>query len=113
MQSDSKNKSDMEKIKVDVGNGLYMDKNKFYATACRGRFTVVEFDFWGDRWFFNTNGILGFHGGFATGVRVAGEEFPLEVFKTICQASCLLHLQLAEFPEIELTAKAKKLLKIK
>ena len=103
----------MEKLKVDVRNGLYGDKNRYYAVACRGRFTVVEFDLWGDRWFFNTNGILGFHGGFATGVTVRGQEFPLDVFKTICQASCLLHLQLSEFPEIELTAHAKKLLKIK
>jgi hypothetical protein len=50
--------------------------------------------------------------GFATGVSAAGQEFPLDVFKTICQASCLLHLQLSEFPEIELTARAKKLLHI-
>ena len=103
----------MEKIKIDVKNGLYSSKNRYYATACRGRFTVVEFDFWGDHWFFNTNEILGFHGGFATGVSAAGQEFPLDVFKTICQASCLLHLQLSEFPEIELTARAKKLLHIK
>jgi len=101
----------MEKIKIDVQNGLACDKNRYCATACRGRFTVVNFDFWGD-WFFNTNEILGFHGGFATGVSVAGPEFPLDVFKTICQASCLLHLQLSEFPEIELTARAKKLLHI-
>lgn len=102
----------MEKIKIDVKNGLYSSKNRYYATACRGRFTVVEFDFCGDHWFFNTNGILGFHGGFATGVSAAGQEFPLDVFKTICQASCLLHLQLSEFPEIELTVRAKKLLGI-
>ena len=103
----------MEKIKVDVHNGLFMDKNKFCATACGGRFTVIEFDKWYDGWFFNTNRVLGFYGGFATGVTVAGEEFPMDVFKSICQASCLLHLQLSEFPEIELTAHAKKLLKIK
>ena len=103
----------MEKIKIDVQNGLACDKNRYCATACRGRFTVVKFDFWGENWFFNTNEILGFHGGFGTGVYAAGPEFPLDVFKTICQASCLLHLQLSEFPEIELTAAAKKLLKVK
>jgi hypothetical protein len=102
----------MKKIKIDVHNGLACDKNRYYATACSGRFTVVKFDFWGDSWFFNTNEILGFHGGYATGITISGQEFPLDVFKTICQASCLLHLHLSEFPEIELTARAKKLLKI-
>lgn len=103
----------MEKIKIDVHNGLACDKNRYCATACRGRFTVVKFDFRGDSWFFNTNEILGFHGGFATGVFAAGQDFPLDVFKTICQASCLLHLQFSEFPEIELTVRAKKLLGVK
>ena len=103
----------MEKIKIDVQNGLACDKNRYCATACRGRFTVVKFDFWGDNWFFNTNEILGFHGGFATGVYAAGPEFPLDVFKTICQASCLLHLQLSEFPEVELTVESKRLLRVR
>ena len=48
----------MEKIKIDVQNGLACDKNRYCATACRGRFTVVKFDFWGDNWFFNTNALL-------------------------------------------------------
>ena len=96
----------MKTIKVNVltvpGNA-----DVFQVTAIGGRLSLFSF-FKGigiETWNFNAHGI---------GRSWAkSDEFPIDYFKRLCQAICFVSLGLEEFPEIELTANAKKLLKIK
>ena len=93
----------MEKIKVNVER----DGDAYFASTALGRLALVKFDKGFDVWYFNAYGIG------KTWISAPGDVFPLDYFKRLCQAICLISLGLTEFPEIELTANAKKLLKIK
>lgn len=104
MQSVSKNKSDMEKIKVSIKT-ISGNADVFEVTALKGRLSLFSFFKGIETWNFNAHGI--------GRSWVKSDEFPLDYFKRLCQAICFISLGLTEFPEIELTSEAKKLLKIK
>lgn len=92
-------------IIVDVKNGLYGYENRYDATACRGKLALCHFSKGIDVWNFDAYGIGKSF--------VKSDEFPIDYFKRLCQAICFISLGLEEFPEIELTARAKKLLHIR
>ena len=103
----------MEKIKVDVST-YANDRNKYYATTTGGRFSLIKFEWTGFNWYFYIGEALGHYGGAGGGMTISGENgFPLDYFNRVCQSVWLLQGKNVEFPEIELTARAKKLLKIK
>ena len=103
----------MEKMKVNVVKYSTYE-NKYYATSCGGRFSLIRFEWTGFNWYFYTGEALGHQGSFGGGMTVSGENgFPLDYFKRVCQAVWLLQGKNVDFPEIELTVRAKKLLKIK
>ena len=107
----------MEKIKVKIekkepgweitpeGNSRRLPGGIYMTTALNGRLSLFGFSKGIGTWNFNAHGI-----GRAW---VKSDEFPLDYFKRLCQAVCFISLGLTEFPEIELTSNAKKLLKIK
>ena len=107
----------MEKIKVNIRttNTYY---HKTYKAECslgrgKGKETLVEFWQSSFGWSFDTKGVLGWHGGFWDGTDVSGTEFPVEYLKRLCQAVWILKTHDTEFPEIELTVAAKRLLGVK
>ena len=104
MQSESKKTSDMETIKVSIKT-ISGNADVFEVTALKGRLSLFSFFKGIETWNFNAHGI--------GRSWVMSDEFPMDYFKRLCQAVCFISLRLTEFPEIELTAKAKKLLKIK
>lgn len=99
----------MEKIKTNsiIVNVATVPRNAdvFQVTALQGRLSLFSFFKGIETWNFNAHGI-----GRAW---VKSDEFPMDYFKRLCQAVCFISLGLTEFPEIELTSEAKKLLKIK
>ena len=99
------------KLKVNITKNSYSDW--YYATYMEGRMPQIlvhfQLSYTGSAWYFRMserhNDIW----------ITAGEngEFPVEYFKRLCQSIFLIRNGVDEFPEIELTVKAKKLLKIK
>ena len=94
----------METIKVNVST-VPGNADVFQVTALKGRLSLFSFSKGIETWKFNAHGI--------GRSWVVSDEFPMDYFKRLCQAVCFISLGLTEFPEIELTANAKKLLKIK
>lgn len=99
-------------MKVNVVRNC-SDPNKYYATSCGGRFSIITFEWTGLSWFFHTREAVGQHGGFGAGMTISGEQFPLDYFKKVCQAVWFLQAKDVEFPEIELTKTAMRLLKVR
>ena len=91
----------MEKIKVNVKKVTM----GYSVTALRGKLALFNLYKGIGIWNFDAYGIGRSF--------IESDEFPVEYAKKLCQAICLISLGLTEFPEIELTANAKKLLKIK
>lgn len=100
----------MEKIKVNITYNKY--SKRYYATACGGRFTLCNFhrsevsekSWYFDAGFMNTgNKFLSCEG---------GEDFPLVFFLNLLKSKWFLEFGVKEFPEIEFTKSAKKLLNI-
>ena len=94
----------METIKVSI-KIISGNADVFEVTALKGRLSLFTFFKGIGTWNFNTHGI--------GRSWVKSDEFPMDYFKRLCQSVCFISLGLTEFPEIELTANAKKLLKIK
>ena len=98
------------KVKVNVSANRPSDW--YWATYMLGRSQQSLFHFQlsysGQIWYFRVQGrdndiwILPENG-----------EFPIDYFKRLCQSVYLIQRGTDEFPEIELTTRAKKLLKIK
>lgn len=106
----------MKKIKVNI-RAFDTYYHKTYYAECRlGRGeckeTLVEFWQSFSGWSFDTKKVLGQHGGFWNGTDVSGTEFPVEYLKHLCQAVWILKTHDTEFPEVEFTVGAKKLLGI-
>ena len=107
----------MKTIKVNVRktSTYYHDEYRADCSLGQGKGREDLIDFWPTSrgWSFNTKGVLGWHGGLWDGTDVEGDEFPVEYFKRICQALWILKTNDTEFPEVEFTVGAKKLLNIK
>ena len=98
----------MEKIKINVVFNTY--SHKYYVTANRGKFSICDFTVsqTKDVWYFSP----------AVGPSripiTVGENggFPIDYLLSLCKSIWFLYFGVGELPEIELTARAKKLLKI-
>lgn len=106
----------MKKIKVNV-KAIDTYYHKTYYASCslgrgKGKETLVEFWQSLGGWSFDTKKVLGWYGGFWSGTVVPVTEFPVEYLKRLCQAVWILVTNDMEFPEVEFTAGAKRLLKI-
>ena len=106
----------MKKIKVNISKvgGWYHDKYYVDCSLGPGKGREKLFEFWPSSrgWSFDTKAVLGWYGGFWNGTDVSGSEFPVEYFKRLCQAVWILKTHDTEFPEIEFTVGAKRLLDI-
>lgn len=96
------------KVKVNITKG---GDNEYFATTNRRRILLFSFQrspVSDDLWYFSLPRCMQ-----QSEIFITGKEFPLEYFKRLCQALWLITVGGDSFPEIELTARAKKLLEIK
>ncbi len=99
----------MEKVKVSIVFNSFLQK--YYVSANQGKLFICDFykSNLSDIWYFNPAvgpSSIPITGGM-------GDSFPYDYLLSLCKSVWFLHFGTGELPEIELTMRAKKLLKIK
>lgn len=99
-----------KKEKISIQLTYNTNSFKYIASVAPNHHThLVSFYFWDGKWKFCTDWIerngkyVSVNGGY-------GDEFPMEYFTKLCQAKYMLEKGTLDFPEVELSKSAKKML---